>query len=134
MRRRFEDMFYILDGTEVIKVDSQDEWSKWFVENFTRKFLARTDIGDHWISTVFVGLNMNYFGSGPPFVFETMVFKSDESGSTDWGSVGSERTASYAEALASHERMCDWVRNGCQDEDNIHNSIDQAIRSMRGHK
>lgn len=41
------------------------------VDDYTR--IGSTRIGDIWISTVWLGLNHNFF-DGPPLIFETMIF------------------------------------------------------------
>ena len=52
-----------------------------------------------WVSTVWLGMNHNWPGSGPPIIFESMAF----------GLPGDvelcERYATEAQALAGHERM-----------------------------
>jgi len=54
-----------------------------------------------WVSTVWLGLDHS-FGSGPPLIFETMVFQNR----SDMGDLDCERYSTEAEAIAGHERMC----------------------------
>lgn len=49
-----------------------------------------------WISTVWLGLN-HQWGSGPPLIYETMVF-----GPEDWSDLDCERYSSRLEAEAGH--------------------------------
>lgn len=62
--------------------------------------VAETQVGPFWVSTVWLGLDHS-FGSGPPLIFETMVFAGDH----DLGD-GRERDCrrytTEAEALEGH--------------------------------
>lgn len=61
------------------------------------------DIGPARVSTVFLGLDHNFGGDGPPILFETMVFGgplTDEM----------ERYVTWDEAAAGHKAMCERVR------------------------
>jgi hypothetical protein len=63
------------------------------------KRVASTQVGDVWISTVWLGLDHQY-GDGPPLIFETMQFDDDTAG--DY-----ERWSTLEEAQAGHEA---WVK------------------------
>lgn len=69
------------------------------------KRVAADTIGDLWVSTVWMGLDHSW-GSGPPLIFETMVF-----GDGPWGD-WQDRYASEAEALAGHQRIVAAIRAG----------------------
>jgi len=53
-----------------------------------------------WVSTVWLGLNHRW-GPGPPLIFETMVFESEE----NLEEVDMERYATENEAILGHQRM-----------------------------
>jgi len=94
---------YILDGRDVVEADLPT-WAEWF-ETADRR-VAREDIGDASVSTVFVGIGEPY-DDGTPQLFETMVFG---------GSFDQEvaRCSTWAEAEAMHRAMCERVRKaGC---------------------
>jgi hypothetical protein len=65
---------YVLDG-HVPKAVSWDEWVLWNADGFeARRRVAFDDLGAGvTVSTVFLGLD-HQFGSGPPLLFETMIF------------------------------------------------------------
>ena len=71
-------------------------WASLFEDHANRQ-IARTVIGDVCVSTVWLGMNHS-FGSGPPLIFETMVF----GGALD---EECERYHTEAEALHGHEEM-----------------------------
>ena len=62
---------YILDG-KTAKSASLMEWAQWF--EAADRHVAKTIVNDEVnVSTVFLGLDHS-FGSGPPLLFETMIF------------------------------------------------------------
>jgi len=67
------------------------------------------DGGEILISTVFLGLDHNFDASGPPVLWETMVF----GGALDGETV---RYASRAAALAGHQTMSALVREALKNE------------------
>ena len=80
-------------------------------------------VAQHWIrgwmvSTVWLGLNHNFLGSGPPLIFETMVFPpGDEAG--EHGTMSEEYCDRYPTeeaAQAGHDRALSWVREKLGDD------------------
>jgi len=65
--------------------------------------IADDTIGPYWVSTVWIGLNHNW-GGGPPLIFESMVFKGDES------DLDCVRYSTLEQALEGHARMVEEVR------------------------
>ena len=88
-------MHYKLEGKEVVEVDDLMEWGKWI--QTADRHVAKDKIGKAKISTVFLGLDHS-FGSGPPLLFETMVFGGPLDGETD-------RYSIWEEAEIGHEAM-----------------------------
>jgi hypothetical protein len=74
--------YYVLEGKTPVPLDRTQAnlliWGEWF-EHADRR-VAQTQVGPYWVSTVFLGLDHNFTGTGPPILFETMVFSSDEEG------------------------------------------------------
>jgi hypothetical protein len=64
-----------------------------------------TEVGDHHVSTVWLGLDHN-FGGGEPLIFETMVFHKDKG----WKEQDMARYPSEAEALIGHRQMVERWR------------------------
>jgi hypothetical protein len=94
------DKKYILFGKTPVEADLL-EWGKWFQD--ADRHVAQTEIGDFWISTVFLGLD-HQFGEGPPLLFETMVFNKDRD------DLWCERSSTWEEAEETHQRGVDYVR------------------------
>lgn len=68
------------------------------------KRVALTELGNLGsVSTVFLRMDHNFTGEGPPVLFETLVFGGKLDGKM-------ERYCTEAEALAGHERMVERVR------------------------
>jgi hypothetical protein len=92
-------MKYILDGHKVKEVDLMT-WAKWFEQ--ADRCVAKDTINGVYISTVFLGLDHS-FGSGPPLLFETMVF----GGPLDQEQ---KRYSTWEESEIGHKKMIDRVK------------------------
>lgn len=69
---------YVLDKKHnPIPVDLEDDsvakWGKWFEKNKNR-IVKQENVEDWFVSTVFLAVDHNFTGEGPPVLFETMVF------------------------------------------------------------
>ena len=102
----------VLIGRDVAYLDPADigtpEWHEelliWgrFMENHQARRVDKDCIGDVEVSTVFLGLDHQY-GSGPPILFETMVFGGPLDGEQ-------ERCSTWEEAEAMHAAMVERVK------------------------
>lgn len=64
--------YYILDAElREVRV-GLIQWAKWF--ETANRTVGADFAGPYWISTVFLGLDHNFF-KGPPLLYETMIFK-----------------------------------------------------------
>ena len=92
---------YILVGRTPILVDLWT-WARW-VEDFENRQIAETETEGFRVSTVFIGINMNWRATGDPILFETMIFG---------GPLDSEqwRYATYAEAERGHDHAVTQAR------------------------
>jgi hypothetical protein len=86
---------YILDGRTPVPCEDLFTWGKWLQTTDQRR-VAFTTTRTAEVSTVFLGLNHQY-GSGPPLLFETMIFGGTHDGYSD-------RYATWDEAEAGHAR------------------------------
>lgn len=93
---------YILVGQSPVIEPDALKWARWF-ETADRK-VALTEVGPHTISTVFLGLDHNFMGKGPPLLFETMVFSDGEA--TDYMT----RSSSWLEAEGQHHKAVAFYR------------------------
>jgi hypothetical protein len=107
MRRRG---YYVLDGHEPRAVDTVEEWAAWYEE--AKRRVDFTDLGFCTVSTVFLGVDHNFWGKGPPILFETMVFANPVKGEAFPEELGdlSLRYATWDEAEAGHADMVAEVR------------------------
>ena len=67
------DHYILHDGTPVPEPNILT-WGQWY--EMTDRSVARTELYDGvvCVSTVFLGLDYNFLGSGPPILYETMIF------------------------------------------------------------
>lgn len=85
---------YILDGHEPKPAELMD-WARWF--QTAERHVAETHIGPAHVSTIFLGLDHRFGSSGPPLLFETMIFGGPHDGYQD-------RYATWDEAQAGHAK------------------------------
>lgn len=103
---------YIL-GSNGIPAPEPDalRWAAWF-ENPDHRRIADTALfGNVRVSTVFLGMDHNFFFEGPPVLFETMIF----GGPLDreiW------RYATIEQATLGHERACGGATRAWKIPDN----------------
>jgi hypothetical protein len=114
---------YILDGKEPRAVQNVIEWSAWF-EAADRK-VARTEIGDAVVSTVFVGLDHAW--EGPAILFETMVFADGHPLDED-----QLRYRTWAEAETGHIEVCEQIQALDEQSEQAMYGVLEAIKARRG--
>ena len=96
---------YILDeNNKPVVCDDASEWARWF-EGSEDRIVAQDSVGDVKISTVFLGLDHNFSGTGDPLLFETMVFGGVHDEYT-------ERYTTYDLAKQRHDEVVAFVRRG----------------------
>lgn len=65
---------YILDADGAPQPEpSIVAWARWF-EDADRRTIAKDEIAGLLVSTIFLGIDHNWSGVGPPILWETMVF------------------------------------------------------------
>lgn len=90
--------YWILDGHTPKQAKDVVEWAR-FYEDFSNRNVKQDEVGNILVSTVFLGIDHNFFGKGPPLLFETMLL----SKTTSTGNY-QERYATWDEAEKGHAR------------------------------
>src|SRR3972149_6027051 len=93
-------LWYTLEGHKPKPV-SLEQWGQLFSEeNLHKRVVGKTSVGEVEVSTVFLGVDHNFSNTGPPILFETMIFggKHDQY---------QERYATWEEAEAMHKAACE---------------------------
>lgn len=99
---------YILCGTEPVIEPDILKWAQWFETADSRVALTQIT-SDLEVSTVFLGIDHNFFGYGALLLFETMVFRSGKA----YGDI-QERYATWHEAEQGHEKIVQHIRTLCE--------------------
>lgn len=92
---------YVLDGKKAVPCDLMT-WAKWFETAREDRIVAKTELEDCTVSTVFLGLDHS-FSEGPPQIFETLVFDGPHDGDMD-------RYETWEQAEAGHVAMVERVK------------------------
>ena len=92
---------YVLDADHRPVACDLMTWARFFEDARNRR-VAEAYINGRRVSTVFIGLDHNFTGDGPPLLWETMVFGGELSGEQ-------ERYASHDAAVAGHAAMVERV-------------------------
>jgi hypothetical protein len=100
-----EPTYFDRQGKELELLD----WARLF-EDGDYKILKQDKIGKYRVSTVWIGLNMRFFGIDPPLIFETMIFI-EEGQEKDELDFWQDRYSTEDEALEGHEKALELVRN-----------------------
>ena len=96
-------MEYILEGKIPKLIDDTVAWARWFES--ADRHVARTQVGELYVSTVFLGLDHNFHGiSSLPILFETMIF----GGEIEY----QERYSTWEEAEKGHKRAVRVAKRG----------------------
>jgi len=98
--------YYRLDAKHRVKPATRDDFVMLMEGDQGARRVAEDTVDGKLVSTVFLGLD-HQFGSGPPLVFETMVFH-DGDGREEW------RYSTWDAAVAGHARVVTALRNGVE--------------------
>jgi hypothetical protein len=95
---------YILDEAGEPRLEPDFlAWGVWYADAEKRRVALDEVFPGVSVSTVFLSIDHNFGGEGPPILWETMVFGGPLAGEE-------ERYSSRAEAEAGHRNMVDRVR------------------------
>lgn len=93
--------FYKLVGQIAVPCKDMDEWAETF--GCSDRIVRQTQIGEIFISTVFLGVDHNHFVErDEPILFETMIFVGDRHDGGHWDGYQT-RCGTWAEQLDMHE-------------------------------
>ena len=92
---------YILKGKMPVEETDLLKWANWF--ETAERHVADDMVGKTRVSTVFLGIDHNLFGTGKIILFETMIFGGKHN---DY----QERYSTWEEAEKGHKRALRLVR------------------------
>jgi len=103
---------YILDKNGKPKPEPDlMKWARWIESEKGIRIVKQEDIDDIKVSTVFLGLNHNFCGTGAPILWETMIFCSGKYKDHKMDQEQDRCSGTRKQALAMHEEMCARVRS-----------------------
>lgn len=91
--------YYLLKGKTPRLVKDSKEWAKWYKKHSQQ--IDACVVGNYSITTVFIGIDHNFFGKGPPLLFETMVFECKRAAINNF----TRRYSTWDEAQAGHDEI-----------------------------
>ena len=92
---------YVLDGRTPVPVNDNVKWGQWF--KGADRLVAIDKVGNAEVKTMFLGIDHDFLGTGPPILFETFV---------DGGTMEETQDfyTTWEEAELGHTRMVEAVR------------------------
>jgi hypothetical protein len=75
------------------------------------KIVKQEIIDDYLVSTVWIGIDMNFFASDKPLIFETMIFDETSNKRDSRALEYQERYATEEEAFIGHEEAVAYIRS-----------------------
>jgi hypothetical protein len=105
--------YYILEGKVPVRCDDVGEFGRWF--ETAERIVQQDEVGNLFVSTVFLGIDHRFGAAGPPLLFETGIFIRTECeingkklpGLAD---IDMERTPTWELALEAHRRALALAR------------------------
>lgn len=118
---------YVLIAKTPVREPDAARWADWFES--ADRYVRRTRVGPYLtVSTVFLGVDHGHF-SGPPLLFETMVFVHDPHAipcgghrlDRDFQEI-QMRCSTWPEAEAQHQKIIDEIKRSGDDIEEILNN------------
>ncbi|MEJ6847522.1 hypothetical protein V3589_15040 [Sinorhizobium fredii] len=115
-------MNYILDDNrQPVPEENLLAWARWYEE--ADRHVAETFTELFWVSTVFLGIDHNFWDRGPPILFETMVFENKPHLMEIFGKL--------REIHSKHDGEC-WRYATWDDAEAGHNAVVKRILAEEG--
>lgn len=96
-------MYYDKDGRNI----TLDQYCDLLESDPKYIFVKQEQVGEFFVSTVWLGVNHNFIDDSLPLIFETIIFKGEERSTTEiW------RYATIEEAIENHDAAVSDLKNG----------------------
>jgi hypothetical protein len=103
--------FYKLDKDKNPVPCSSFEYSMQF-EDPEKRRVAKTQLGPYTVSTVFLCIDHNFGGEGPPVLFETMIWSDKKTDKPGEFFEFQTRYCTWKEATEGHEFVVQMIKEG----------------------
>lgn len=94
-------MKYILVNKKIVEEPDLIKWAKWFEGK--DNIVKQEKVKGKTISTIFLGVDYNFYGKNKPILFETMIFGIDEE--------YQERCCTWEQAEKMHEKAKKYLED-----------------------
>jgi hypothetical protein len=97
---------YVLDDNgDPVRQDDHAAWKR-FMQDVSRRRVAFDEAGRWTVMTLFMGIDHDFVGNGPPVLWKTSVF-----GPQPWGGFSCWYSSRWR-ALSQHDQLAEAVRRG----------------------
>jgi hypothetical protein len=97
---------YVLDDDgNPVREDDAAEWKE-FMKDVARRRVATDEAGKWTVTTLFMGIDHNLVGAGPPLLWKTSVV-----GPQPWGGFSCWYSSRW-KAVSQHDQVAEAVRHG----------------------
>ena len=100
-------MWYILNEKNKPIAATLSSYSQWSHEYPKKRIVKQENVGELYVSTVFLGMNRDY-DEEKPILWETMIFSRNEY--VENNNEYKTRYTSYEDALIGHETALEFAR------------------------
>jgi len=101
---------YILHGKIPVPCEDLLTWARWIEDHWRDRIVRQEEVGNLFVSTVFLGLDHDWSFEGPPMLFETMVFRNDTDPRESVDDAPFQRSSTWELALECHAEAVAWAR------------------------
>ena len=93
------------------KVISLKEWGE-LAEDLNYRIVKQEKVGEYFISTIWLGTDLNFYSEGVENIFETMIFNKEER-----AELFQQRYRSLEDAKNGHKKIVSMLKDGANIED-----------------
>lgn len=110
MTHNFNDRYILNDQGEPEPCEDLMTWGTWLETSIDKRRVARDEVGEYKISTVFLSMDHDFSMSGIPVLWESMVFKDGSDVSDTEPDLDARRYSSKEDAIKGHKELVEIAK------------------------